>query len=109
MLFICYLYYSNRESLRGSDVKTTALSNNVDKFGDVALRALDLTFFVAEKMIAETPKVVEEAEKVSYKIEEGLKDGDGEVGWKQVRQKRLCLHLHLILTHTTEAEKSSTG
>ncbi|GMH99078.1 hypothetical protein TrST_g8328 [Triparma strigata] len=62
--------------------KSAALTRKVDLFGEAAIRALDLTFYVAEKVVEETPKVKEEVKRVGVRVEEGLKDGDGEVGWK---------------------------
>ena len=39
---------------------SSALASKVDSFGDAALKALDLTFFVAEKVVEEAPRVKEE-------------------------------------------------
>lgn len=39
---------------------SSALASKVDGFGDVALKALDLTFFVAEKVVEDAPRVKEE-------------------------------------------------
>ena len=47
----------------GDSSPSSALAAKVNNIGDVALKALDLTFFVAEKVVEETPKVKEEVRK----------------------------------------------
>jgi len=66
-----------------SDMSSAStLAREVDVAGEMALRALDVSFLLLEKGLNAAPEVKGKVETAGRRADEALKDGTGEKGWK---------------------------
>ncbi|GMI04947.1 hypothetical protein TrRE_jg4543, partial [Triparma retinervis] len=72
---------SDAPNAEGSQSAST-LAREVDVAGEMALRALDVSFLLLEKGLSAAPEVQAKVETAGRRADEALKDGTGEKGWK---------------------------